>query len=61
VVVSAHNLEEFKRALSSSVQLEGPIFIEMKSAIGSRDDLGRPTSTPTENKKALMSFIKDHQ
>lgn len=61
VVVSAHNLEEFKRALSAATHLEGPIFIEMKSAIGSRDDLGRPTSSPTENKKALMSFIKDHQ
>jgi phosphonopyruvate decarboxylase len=61
VVVSAHNLEEFKRALSASTHLEGPIFIEMRSAIGSRDDLGRPASTPTENKKALMSFIKEHQ
>lgn len=25
---------------------------------GSRDDLGRPTSTPVENKEALMKFLK---
>lgn len=28
---------------------------------GSRDDLGRPTSTPQENKDALMHFIQDKE
>jgi len=32
----------------------GPVFLEIKIAIGSRDDLGRPTSTPQENKRAFM-------
>ena len=33
----------------------GPVMLEVKIAIGSRDDLGRPTSTPIENKQAFMS------
>ncbi|MCQ4295083.1 phosphonopyruvate decarboxylase [Pseudomonas stutzeri] len=32
----------------------GPVLFEIKIAIGSRDDLGRPTSTPQENKRAFM-------
>ena len=32
----------------------GPIMLEVKITTGSRDDLGRPTSTPVENKKAFM-------
>lgn len=38
---------------------EGPVFIEVKSAIGSRDDLGRPTTTPAENKVAFMDYLKE--
>lgn len=33
-------------------------FIEIKTSIGSRKDLGRPTSTPIENKNSLMNFLK---
>lgn len=32
----------------------GPIMLEVKITTGSRDDLGRPTSTPIENKEAFM-------
>lgn len=33
-------------------------FIEVKCAIGSRVDLGRPTTTPRENKQAFMDALK---
>lgn len=33
-------------------------FIEIKSSIGARDDLGRPTTTAIENKQNFMKFIK---
>ncbi len=33
-------------------------FIEAKCAIGSRADLGRPTTTPQENKTAFMAYLK---
>jgi len=32
----------------------GPILIEVKIVTGSRNDLGRPTCTPLENKVAFM-------
>ncbi len=34
-------------------------FVEVKVSKGARKDLGRPKSTPTENKNALMDFLKD--
>ena len=33
-------------------------FVEVKVSKGARKDLGRPKSTPQENKKALMEFLK---
>ena len=38
---------------------ERPAFIEVKCAIGSRSDLGRPTTTPRENKEAFMRHLGD--
>lgn len=34
-----------------------PAFIEIKVKKGNRKDLGRPTTTPIENKTALMDFL----
>ena len=34
-------------------------FIEVKTAIGSRSDLGRPTTTAKENKENFMSYLKE--
>ena len=36
---------------------EGLCFIEVKAAIGAREDLGRPTKTPMENKKLFMGYL----
>ena len=36
----------------------GPIFLEVKVKKGNRKDLGRPTTTPIQNKEALMDFLK---
>jgi phosphonopyruvate decarboxylase len=33
-------------------------MIEVKCAIGARDDLGRPTTTALENKKNFMEYLK---
>lgn len=35
----------------------GPVFIEVKASIGAREDLGRPTTTPQENKAAFMRHV----
>lgn len=45
-------LDEVKRA-------EGPVLLEVKVKKGNRKDLGRPTTTPIENKEALMKFLRN--
>lgn len=53
------SLNEFDVVLSEIEGKQGPIFIEVKAAIGSRDDLGRPTTTPIENKMAFMEYLRE--
>ena len=36
---------------------EYPIFLEIRVKKGNRKDLGRPTTTPIQNKEALMNFL----
>ena len=38
---------------------EGPILFQVKVKKGNRKDLGRPTTTPIQNKEALMSFLAE--
>ena len=37
--------------------VEGPVLLEIKVKKGARKDLGRPTTTPIENKEAFMEFL----
>ena len=46
------SLEKILTEISSDAV--GPIFLEVKCAIGARDDLGRPTTSARENKEAFM-------
>lgn len=57
-VYRAVNLNEFEHILFSVKDIPKPILIEVKSAIGSRSDLGRPTLTPLENKEAFMKNLR---
>ena len=41
----------------SADAVTGPVLIEIRCACGSRADLGRPTTTPVENRDALMAFL----
>ena len=54
----ATNQEELSRILDSLPSMQGPTLIEIRVCKGNRKDLGRPTTTPVENKEALMKFIK---
>ena len=38
--------------------VDGPILLEVQVRKGNRKDLGRPTTTPIQNKEALMAFLK---
>jgi len=50
----ASTTDEIEQAWGSLHRSTGPALLEITIAIGSRDDLGRPTSTPEENKQAFM-------
>ena len=45
--------------LSEAKNQEGPILVEIKVKKGNRKDLGRPNTTPIQNKEALMKFLND--
>ena len=53
--ISVDNKEDLVAALNKVA--EGPILIEVKVKKGNRKDLGRPTTTPIQNKDALMDFL----
>ena len=52
--LSATTTEEMVDTLQQLEHLQGPVLLELRVAINSRDDLGRPTTTPIENKEAFM-------
>lgn len=54
----AENREEVEKALREMQTVEGPALLEIKIGINSRDDLGRPTTTPQENKNYFIEFLK---
>ena len=55
---SADNKEELLVILNKVRGLEGPLFIQVCVKKGNRNNLGRPTTSPIENKVALMGFLK---
>ena len=61
-VYSVSSKDELESLLASSAlqqpSFEGPVLIEIRVKKGNRKDLGRPTTTPIQNKEALMDFLK---
>lgn len=58
-VFCVSDVEGLHAALAAAKNQEGLAFIEVKAAIGAREDLGRPTKTPLENKQAFMDFLRE--
>jgi phosphonopyruvate decarboxylase len=56
---STDNKDDLNAILSEVKDLEGPVFIQVCVKKGNRKDLGRPTTTPIQNKDALMAYLKD--
>lgn len=55
---STDNMESLSSILRQISKAEqGPVLLEIKVKKGNRKDLGRPTTTPIENKEALMDFL----
>lgn len=57
-VFSVSSMDDLTDCLKEMNEIEGPVFLQICVRKGNRKDLGRPTTTPVENKKALMEFLK---
>ena len=51
------NAADLARELEAAKNFDGTVLIEIKCAVGARKDLGRPTTSPLENKKNFMSKL----
>lgn len=60
-VYSVADIESLNETLdminAQASTIEGPVLLEVKVKKGNRKDLGRPTTTPIQNKEALMDFL----
>jgi phosphonopyruvate decarboxylase len=56
--LSADSKESLAAALEQLKNMQGPVLLEVQVKKGNRKDLGRPTTTPIENKNALMEFLR---
>lgn len=56
--LTADRKDSLTAALEKLKGMDGPVLLEVKVKKGNRKDLGRPTTTPIENKNALMDFLR---
>lgn len=56
--VSVDNFDDLDKALKKAKVENELSLIEVKCAIGARDDLGRPTTNAKENKENFMEYLK---
>ena len=57
--VSVDNFEYLDKVLLEAKNRNELSFIEIKCSIGARDNLGRPTTTPIENKNGFMKYLNE--
>ncbi len=50
---------KIKEAIEKSRQIKGPCFIEIQTSPENKKNIGRPTSTPKENKEELIKFLNN--
>ena len=56
---SVDTMEQLETILTEMKKEEGPVFLQVCVKKGNRKDLGRPTTTPVQNKEALMAFLQN--
>ena len=57
--ISVQTEDELEKALYRLDTLEAPLLLEIQVAKGARKDLGRPTTTPVQNKQDLMNLLQN--
>ena len=58
-VETMEELEETLQTIHNLSNPSGPILLQVCVKKGNRKDLGRPTTTPIQNKEALMAFLQN--
>lgn len=56
---SVDTMEQLEAILPEVNNAEGPVFLQVCVKKGNRKDLGRPTTSPVQNKEALMKFLQE--
>lgn len=54
---SVESKEKLQKTLQVVKKTDGPVLLQICVKKGNRKDLGRPTTTPIQNKMALMDFL----
>lgn len=57
--LNAQDEQTLESALSAVKDAKELTLLEIACAVGARADLGRPTTTPTQNRDALMAFLRE--
>lgn len=55
--VSVSTADEVEAEMARLGRLKGPVLLEIKTNKGARDDLGRPKTTPIENRDGFMARL----
>jgi phosphonopyruvate decarboxylase len=58
---SIDNQGQLSDVLTKIDRLEGPVLLDVKTRIGSRPDLGRPTTTTIQNKNSFMDLLEERK
>jgi phosphonopyruvate decarboxylase len=56
--ISVANAIELEKGIKQLIESDGPFLLEVKINNGSRNNLGRPSIPPVENKNNFMKFIQ---
>ncbi len=59
LAMSIETSEELQKVAKTIHNIKGPVLIEIKTKTGSRDDLGRPTISPVNNKTDFMKNLQN--
>ena len=59
--LNARDESTLEAALQEAKRANQLTMLEVACAVGARADLGRPTTTPIQNRDALMAFLREEK
>ena len=60
-ILAADSAASLRESLRRIPETAGPVLLEIRCACGARKDLGRPTTTPVQNRDAFMAYLHADQ